>query len=260
MAVPPIHPGALTQHKIDRSRSFWGRLLERPLADSANYTQEGDCIVQIAQAGDNSIVFDRSAGVANEQFVGCAISDFRRVTDFVETETTVVPSVSPYTFQLKHTTPVAGTYFLQDAAGTVMTDVSPGVPAAVNEYSVSAGGLVTFHAAKAGVLISMIRYTYVPTAAELNALFYQRPQVAQGQTRLAQVPVMTGQCEVFTTAYNTANTYAIGGRVYTGADGKFTTDNTAVMVAGVVISLPSVSDVYLGVAYQTRIPGTLTWA
>jgi hypothetical protein len=259
MPVPPIHPGALTQHKIDRTRSFWERLLERPLADGYNYSQEGDCIVQKAQAGDNVVVFDRSAGLANEQFVGCAISDYRRITDFVETETTVVPSVAAFTFQLKHTTPTAGTFYLVDSAGTVMSDVSPGAPASVNQYSVSTGGLITFHAAKAGATISLIRYTYTPTVAELNALFYQRPLVAQGQTRLAQVPVATGHCEIFTTQYNTANTYAIGARVYTGADGKFTTDTTAVQVAGVVISLPSVADVFLGITYNTRVPGAMTF-
>ena len=259
MSVPPIHPGALTQGKIDFTRSFWERLLERPLADSYSYAQEGDCIVQKAQAGDNMIVFDRSAGVANEQFVGCAISDFRRITDFVATESTVVPSIAAFTYQLKHTTPVASSFYLQDAAGTVMTDVSPGAPAAVNQYSVSVGGLVTFHAAKAGVLISLMRYTYTPTVAELNALFYQRPLVSQGQSRLAQVPVMTGHCEVYTTQYDTSKTYTIGGRAYTGASGKFTTTNTAVQVAGVVISLPSVSDVYLGVAFNTRVPGGMTF-
>lgn len=259
MPVPPIHPGALTQNKIDRTRSFWERLLERPLADGYAYSQEGDCIIQKAQAGDNVVVFDRSAGVANEQFVGCAISDYRRITDFVDTESTVVPSVAAYTYQLKHTTPTAGTFFLQDSAGTVMTDVSPGAPASVNQYSVSVGGLVTFHAAKAGATISLIRYTYTPTVAELNALFYQRPLVAQGQTRLAQVPVATGHCEIFTTQYDTSKTYAIGARVYTGAAGKFTTDNTAVAVAGVVISLPSVSDVFLGVTYNTRVPGAMTF-
>jgi hypothetical protein len=259
MPVPPIHPGALTQHKIDRTRSFWERLLERPLADNYNYSQEGDCIVQKAQAGDNVIVFDRSAGVANEQFVGIAISDYRRITDFVATESTVVPTVAAFTYQLKHTTPTAGTFFLQDSAGTVMTDVSPGAPASVNQYSVSAGGLVTFHAAKAGATISLIRYTYTPTVAELNALFYQRPLVAQGQTRLAQVPVATGHCEIFTTQYDTSKTYTLGGRVYTGAAGKFTNDNTSVAVAGVVISLPSVSDVFLGVTYNTRVPGAMTF-
>jgi len=259
MPIPPIHPGALTQHKIDRSRSYWAKLIERPLADANSYTQEGDCMVQLAQAGDNQIVFDRSAGVANEQFVGCAISDYRRITDFVDVETTTVPSVAAYTFQLKHTAPTAGSFFLQDAAGTVMTDVSPGAPGAVNEYSVSAGGLVTFHAAKAEVVISIIRYTYTPNVQELNSMFYQRPLVAQGQTRLAQVPVAVGDCEMYTTAYDTSDTYAIGARVYTGANGKFTTTNTAVMVAGVVVSLPAVNDVFLGVQYTTRVPGAMTF-
>jgi hypothetical protein len=258
MSVPPIHPGALTQHKIDRTRSFWERLLERPLADNYNYSQEGDCIVQVAQAGDNVAVFDRSAGTANEQFVGCAISDYRRITDFVDIETTVVPSVAAYTFQLKHTTYVANSSHFVDSAGTVMTEVG-GAPASVNQYNISAGGLVTFHAAKAGATISIMRYTYTPTVAELNALFYQRPLVAQGQTRLAQVPVATGHCEIFTTQYDTNDTYTIGGRVYTGASGKFTTDSTAVAVAGVVISLPSVSDVFLGVTYNTRVPGAMTF-
>ena len=59
-------------------------------------------------------------------------------------------------------------------------------------------------ASKAGATISLIRYTYTPTVAELNALFHQRPLVAQGQTRLAQVPVATGHCEIYTTQYDTS--------------------------------------------------------
>jgi len=221
--------------------------------------QDGDCIIQKAQAGDNVIVFDRSAGVANEQFVGCAISDYRRIEDFVEVEDGVVPSIAAYTFQCKHTTPVAGSFYVEDEVGTVLTDVSPGAPAAINEYTVSVGGLITFHSAKAGAVLSVIRYTYTPTVAELNAMFYQRPLVAQGQTRLAQVPAATGHCEIFTTQYDTSKTYALGGRVYTGAAGKFTTNTTAVAVAGVVISLPTVSDVFLGVTYNTRVPGAMTF-
>jgi len=258
MSIPPIHPGALTQHKIDRTRSFWGRLIERPLADTNGYTQEGDCIVQEAQAGDNQIVFDRSAGVANEQFIGIAISDYRRVTDFVEVETTTVPSVAAYTFQLKHSTYVASSSYFQDENGTVMTEVG-GAPAAVNEYNISTSGLVTFHASKAGVKIDIMRYTYTPTVTELNALFYQRPLVAQGQSLLGQVPVATGHCEIYTTGYETDKTYAIGARVYTGPAGKFTTTSTAVQVAGVVVSLPNVNDVFLGVQYTTPVAGAFTF-
>jgi hypothetical protein len=212
-----------------------------------------------SEAGTEYAVYDRSAGAANEHFAGCAVSDYRRITDFVKCESTVVPSVAAFTFQLAKTTPVAGSYFLQDAAGTVMTDVSPGAPASVNQYSVSTSGLVTFHAAKAGVTISLIRYTYIPTVREMNALFYQRPLVAQGQSLLQQVAIAVGHVQMFTTAYNSANTFTVGCRVYTGASGKFTTDATAVQVAGTVISLPTVSDVYLGVVYDTIVPGVLTW-
>jgi hypothetical protein len=249
----------LTQHKIDRTRTFWGKLLAVPLISTNSYTQEGDCMVMTSEAGVDMAVYDRSAGAANEKFSGCAISDYRRITDFVDTDSCVVPTVAAFTYQLRKTTPVAGTFFLQDSAGTVMTDVSPGAPAAVNEYSVSTAGLITFHAAKAGATISLIRYTYTPTVTEINARFYQRPQVAQGQTLLSQVDMMVGQCQIFTTQYVTANTYTIGARVYTGAAGKFTTDATAVQVAGAVISLPSTTDVYLGVAFNTIVPGVLTW-
>ena len=259
MSVPPIHPGALTQNKFDRTRTFWDKLIERPLASGYDYVQEGDCIIQLAEAGSNQIVFDQSNGVANEQFVGIAVSDFRRITDFVATESTTVPAAAAYTYQLDHTTPVAGTFYLQDAAGTVMTDVSPAAPAAVNQYSVSAGGLITFDSAKANVGIALIRYTFIPTVAELNAMFYQRPQVAQGQALLGQVPVAVGHCEVYTTGYETDKTYTIGARVYTGPNGKFTTTATAVAVAGTVISLPTTSDVFLGVQYTTRVAGAFTY-
>ena len=93
----------------------------------------------------------------------------------------------------------------------------------------------------------------------MNALFYQRPLVAQGQSLLQQVAVAVGQVQIFTTAYNTANTFVVGGKAYTGANGKFSTTTTPVQVAGVVISLPTVSDVYLGVSYAAMVPGVLTW-
>jgi len=249
----------LTQHKIDRTRTFWGKLLALPLKSTNDYTQEGDCMVMTSESGVDMAVYDRSAGAANEKFSGIAISDYRRITDFVNTESCVVPSVAAFTYQLKKTTPVAGTFFLQDSAGTVMTDVSPGAPASVNQCSVSTSGLVTVDSAKVGATISLIRYTYLPTVQELNARFYQRPQVAQGQTFLQQVDVAVGQCNVYTTQYVTSDTFTVGCKVYTGAAGKFTTDATAVMVAGVCISLPSTSDVFLGVAYNTVVPGALTW-
>jgi hypothetical protein len=254
-----LRPGALTQHKFDRTRTFWDKLLPLPLATTNNYTQEGDCMVMTSEAGVDSAVYARSAGTANEHFAGCAVSDYKRITDFVDTTSCVVPSVAAFTYQLPKSTPVAATFYLEDSAGTVMTDASPGAPASVNQYSVSTSGLVTFHAAKAGATISMIRYTYTPTVVESNARFYQRPLVAQGQTFLSQVDVMTGQCQIYTTQYNTANTYAVAARVYTGADGKFTTDATAVQVAGVVVSLPTTSDVYLGVQFNVVVPGALTF-
>ena len=258
MPLTNLGPGAVTQHKIDRSRSKWDRLIEFQLAATNSYTQEGETMVQKAETGTDYIVADRSAGSANEQFIGCAISDFRRVSDFVKTENVVVPSVSAFAVQLKKTTPVAGTFFVQDSTGTVMTNTSPSAPTATNEYAVSTGGLITFHSSRAGQTM-FVRYTYLPTTAELNALFYQRPQAAQGQSLIQQVPVAQGNCEIYTTAYNTANTYTIGARVYTGASGKFTTSSTAVQVAGVVVSVPSTTDVYLGVAYNVTVPGTLTW-
>lgn len=253
-----LRPGGVPQGKIDRTRSYWQYLKEYPLAAVNNYAQEGDAFVLSADAGVNSSVVSRSAGVANEKFIGIAISDYLRLTDFVNVESCVVPHAAPFTFQMSKSTPVAGTIFIQDSAGTVMTDVSPGVPAALNQYSVSATGLVTFFAAKADAIISQIRYTYLPTNVEVISRFHQRPFVAQGQTALGQVALATGRCEIYTTQYNTANTWTINARAYTGAAGKFTTTNTAVQVAGIVISVPSISDPFLGLLINS-VPGAMTW-
>jgi len=206
-------------------------------------------MVWTSEAGINQQEVDRSAGAANEHFAGIAFSDSRRVTDFVEVVQKTIPHVGPFTIQLQKTTPVAGTMYIVNSLGTAFTDdLAPGAPV-LNHYNVSAGGLITFNAGNADQIIT-IRFTYLPTLVELNSRFPGPAKVHEGQTLLKQVAVAVGYCEVYTTQYESNRAYTLQCRLYTGAAGKFTTDATAVAVAGRCISLPSVGDPFLGVAYS----------
>lgn len=254
-----LRPGAVTQNKIDFSRSFWDRLIELPLSSATTYSQEGSLMIETTQTGSNERVAAVSGGTAKEKFIGVAISDYRRITDFVNVERCTIPSAAAYTFQLNKTTPTSGTYYIEDITvpGTPWTDASPGAPAATTQYSVSAGGLVTFHSSDAGTTVD-IRYTYTPTTVELQSRFHERPVVAQAQTFFSQVAIAVGYCEVYTTMYNTANTWTVGAAVYQGASGKCTTTTTGVQVIARVLSIPSTTDVFLGIGYNVS-PGVMGW-
>jgi hypothetical protein len=261
-----LRPGAVTQGKIDRTRSFWERLIEKPTAAGVNITQEGSAIIAVTDAGNPQEVVRMSQGTGKEQFLGICISDFRRITDFVECESCTIPLVAPFTFQLKWTTPVVApaatsSFYVTDTLGNTYTDVSPGAPAAAVQFNVSVGGLMTFHLGAAGRTINLIRYTYIPTTLQLDMMFHQRPYTAQGQAALGQTAVAQGYCEVYTTQYVSQDAFTLRGQVYTAASGKFSTTNPGgnTMVAGRVISLPAVGDVFLGVSYNVSPGGANAW-
>ena len=242
-----VQPGAVTQHKIDRARSQWEYAKEYPLHDTNNWGQEGECMVLTSQTGVSQGVVARSAGAANEKFLGVSISDYRRISTFVEVESLNVPPGSPYQVALKYGSQLTLlSVYVEDAAGLVLTE-SVGAPGAT-EFQITVPNII-FNVARAGETFT-VRYTYSPTTQQLTNFFYQRPLSFQGQDALDVVTIAQGDTVVYTSAYNTQNTFAIGGRAYTGASGLFTTDATAVMVAGIVVSLPTVNDVYLGVHYN----------
>lgn len=254
-----LRPGAVTQQKIDFTRSFWEKMIEIPLSSTTTYTQEGCLMIETTESGNNSRVAAVSSGAAKERFIGVAISDYRRITDFVNVERVTIPSAAAYTYQLEKTTPTAATFYVEDitVAGTPWSNVSPAAPAATTEYSVTAGGLVTFHSSDAGTTVD-IRYTYTPTTVELQSRFHERPVTAQAQTFFSQVAIAVGYCEIYTTMYNTANTWTVGAQVYQGASGKCTTGAGGLQVIARVISIPSTSDVFLGISYNVTA-GALQW-
>lgn len=252
-----MRPNAVVQGKIDRTRSFYDRLIEYPLISTANFTDEGSAFIFTSESGVTQQVVDLSGGVANEKFAGIGYSDYRRITKFVDVVQVTIPSVSPYTIQLKKTTPVVTSFHVEDSDGNVFTNDQPADPTVTEHYNISSGGLLTFVAADASKVLT-VRFEYTPTNVELNSRFPQPAYVQQGQTFLNQVAIAVGYCQIFTTMYDPSKNYTIQCKLYTAANGYLTTTTTPVAVAGRCISLPSVGDPYLGIAYQN---GTAyTWA
>lgn len=261
--MPNFGPGQNTLlGKLDLTRSFWDKLVQVPLHSSASYTQEGSCLIQTTETGLSYAVANISAGAAKEKFMGIALSDSLRLTDYVHTQSSTVPSVAPFTVTLEKTTATAGSYFIQDSTGSVYTDVSPGAPAGATQYSVS-GTTVTFHSGATGKSV-VIRFTYTPTIVEVESRWHASPLSLDAMDRIGQVEVAIGFCRVYTTHYDSSRTFTVGGAVYTGGascspacgPGKFTTATTAVQVAGVCVQVPSASDIFLGVEYNVS-PGVV---
>lgn len=242
-----LRPSATVRGKIDFNRSYFERKVDYPLKTTNNYTQDGDVMIFTSETGGTEQVVDRSAGSANEQFAGVALSDFRRITDFVNLEQRTVPSATAFTIQAVKSSGVANPYVYDVTSGAALTE---GNPANDNEYSMSATGLFTFKEGTQAGHVVILRYTYTPDIVELNGRFPAPAYIMQAQRLLAQVCVGVGFCKVFTTQYDTSKAYTLRAPVYTGASGKFTTTTTPVCKAGRVCSLPSVGDPYLGVEYN----------
>ena len=251
-----IRPDAVPQGKIDRARSFWEKLVPAPLKSTNDYTQDGDVMIWTSETGINYQVADRSSGSANEKFAGVAMSDARRITTFVNIEQKTIPAAGSYVIQLAKTQGISNTTVscILTVAGTELFYGA----ATSGRFTCTTGGLLTFHSDQAGLAVT-IRYSYTLTVVELDAKFPQASYAQRGQAQLNQASVAVGYCEIYTTQYNTgcgndnvgSSGWALNDAVYTGASGLFTTNATAVAKVGRVISLPSVGDPFLGVAYQS---------
>ena len=260
-----LYPEAVVQGKIDRSRSYFDKIIEYPLISTNTYTQDGQAMISTSEAGVSYEVANVSGGTpSTEKFIGFAVSDFRRITDFVNIETGTIPaSPGPYTIQLKKTVGVVIDSVMVTVTATGADYKRDSTASATTRYSATTGGLLTFHSDDKTVGVT-IRYLYAITATELAARFPGTAAVQNAQTLLSQVAIATGNCKVYTTNYDTGlgsklaggdTAWTIGVGVYTAAAGKVTTA-TGGMLFGRVVSLPSVGDPYLGIAYNTGLPYT----
>lgn len=244
---------------FDLNRSYFNDIKERPLAASATLTEEGQCLVYVSD-GAGGMAVAPSAGLAPgtaEIFAGFAITDALKVLTNTVVETVVVPSVAPYTVQLRNANVILASAFVINVTGggTTMAAACP-APAAT-QYCVTTAGLMTFNVAQAGITATIV-YRYNLTAAQTLEIFHARSVNSFAQDYFSSVSVGCLEGEIFTTMYDTSQAnYAIGDIIYTGVGGNVTKVNTSSVVVGICSQVPGVisangfTSSYLGVKYKS---------
>ena len=207
---------------FDTTRSYFNDLRERPVADGASVSEEGQVLVYVT-SGSGSLAVQPSAGAANERVAGFAITDALKLVTKSVVEELVVPTA---------------------AGALALTGAAP----AAGEYQPNlAQGTVTFNAAEAGNTVRVF-YRYSPTLEEILATDHERPINNRAQDFFSSVSVGCLDGEIFTTMYDTSQTYAVGATIYSGAGGLCTAAAGGTAL-GFVSQEPSVADGLLGVKY-----------
>lgn len=242
-----IFPGASVQAKIDLTRSTFTKIVEKRVATGQNVTEEGQIMVRVDDGGLEAV---QPSDASSDVPMGVALCDQYRILTFTAVEEGVIPLSSPYTIALNRGSIVASTIRVRNmTAGSDMVESTDGTPATGEADLNETTGVVTFNSAQAGASVK-IWYTYNLTAADVVRDFGTRAINNAAQEFWATMSVGIGICEVYTSHYDTTQVWAINDQATTGAGGKFTKGGGGANF-GKVISLPSVDDPYLGIAYTT---------
>lgn len=217
---------------LDLSKLF--RTNERRLASDVTLAAEGKAAVAVYEDGEMRV--KPSTGAAGEKFAGILFS--------CRTPLETVPAVSSLkasgtSLTLPHT-PIPGSLRIQG-----LTEGAPATKA--GEYSVN-GQAVTLNAAQAGGTFT-VQYTYSPSVLEAQRLQGDVEPGAAVSSALRVSGVVEGG-EVFTSEFDTAADWSNPTSVRLGADGKFTTSGTGVVVPCLVTRLPSAGNAMLGLSFN----------
>ena len=131
----------------------------------------------LLMVGTGNRTVNLTSGAGTDRFLGIAISDNIRVTTRYMVVSATIPSTSAYTIQLASVgAGIPGSAgsrqcFVYDETGGNACTQHASVPAD-NVYTVTSAGLLTFHSADAGHLVT-IHYRYTMSAPEMLALYGQ---------------------------------------------------------------------------------------
>lgn len=252
----PILPNASVKSKVDftRSRFEWKRQFS--VAPTVNVLEEGTALIRVADPSGLAEVVEPSTAAASLIPAGISLQSRISAVTFTNVEELTVPTVAPFTVNLKKTT------LLDTGAGIpelAVWDYSLGVPAylnvlgvtppaaATNVYATTAG-LIEFDAARAGDKVRAV-YRYILTAIERDELLRQSHVNRGAEDQFGLMTVAQGHCIVYTTMYDCSESYAVGDTLTLDANGVFSKSGATSF--GTVISLATAGDPYLGVEYIT---------
>jgi len=245
-------PNASVKTKVDftRSRFEWKRQFE--VAATANIVEEGSLLQRIPDAAGLKEVVDLSTNAGSLRPAGISLQSRISATTFAWVEEVVVPSGAPYTVQLSKTNIIDSGGGIAEAAAwdynaSAYLNVVAGAPLGTQFEVVPLTGLTTFNVAEAGHSVRMI-YRYNLTAIERDELLRQSHVNRGAEDQFGLMTVAQGHCVVYTTMYDAQEKYLVGDQLTLDNNGLFSKSGATNF--GVVISVPTASDPYLGVEYD----------
>lgn len=219
--------------------------VERPLVAGTTVNAEGCALVGSMTAGVFGVKPATGAGFPTERLAGVAINNPIQPLSlpFIETVT-----VSAAGLLVLSNTPIGGSIFVTNAAGTQITSV--GSNPTSGQYmadGVLANALDT-NVSNAGQSFT-VSYRYSPTV--MQAMMLQGNVLPGGPAGayLGQVGLIT-RGDVFTSEFDTSANWSTAVGVTLAANGVFTATATAAnAIDGVqIIQLPTVGSAYLGLS------------
>ena len=214
---------------------------EYPIASGVSDIREGQALVAVYDT-NGKVTARPSTGVANEEFLGFAISTFTSVTRRPRRET--VQTGTSGSVELSRT-PILGSFNVETSGTNAATTVASG------------SKTLTVHSSDNNKDLTVV-YEYAPSVTEVLT--------AQGDlepgTHVTQVQKSTGcvdQGLVFTDYWDTNDDWTITSNVSLGASGYLTTATTGTSIAGaapegglsgIVTRFPIGESLFLGLRLQ----------
>lgn len=252
----PLLPNASVKTKVDftRSRFEWKRQFQ--VSATANIVEEGSLLQRITAPDGLTEVVTLSTNAALLRPVGISLQSRISGQTFTKVQDVVVPHVAPFTVQLAETTLTpnalvvgAGEAVAYDmTAPGWLTVIAPPGPPIGGQVVVNPNGLLTFDPAGAEAdHVVRVTYRYTLTAIERDELLRQSHVNRGAEDQFGLMTVACGNCVVYTTMYRCDEQYAVGDVLTLDNAGLFSKSGATPF--GVVLSVPTPSDPYLGVEY-----------
>lgn len=244
---------------FDLKKSFSVLTLEKDVAVGSSVAVEGACIVRSLDTNGNEVVA-LSAGITGEKFAGFSQLDNQTITTEVIVEQHVIPASSPYVVQLNKGNISTASNDLRvvahskDSAVGVATYAFiaySGSPTSAQVAVDYTNGILKFNSADAGYTVT-VYYRRNVSALEAQMTYQQRSVNNTASSVFGKVGVKTTSGNMFTDQYVINYDYSsvAKGSLRTGANGRITVSAAYGDSVGAVIKIPTVTDPFLGVAFE----------
>lgn len=231
---------------FDLKRTYSNDTKERSVAAGATVSVEGRALIGSIESGVEVASYS-AGGSTTEAIIGFSLN-----TAIVDATQPVIETIvfgagaPPAAVLLSHGNLVASTIRVDNATDGV--NYTAGGGAAQYAINTTTGSLTVGSSGANDTFTVAYRYTL--TALEQQIIRHQRPVNFGSTTQFNLIAFIRGQGEIYTAEYDTSADYSSAVTAYAIASGYFTSVVGTNTVLGRVVSRPTATDPFLGVAFN----------